>query len=156
MAQQHQFDGRLAWSGGVTRDGDRLKLDRRFRIHFDGKAAIEGSGPSVFNGDDSRHNPETLMVASLMSCHHLTYLAVCERAGIALATYQDHATGTLAIKDGKMRMVEVVLRPQVTITDAAQLQQATELHAKAHANCFMSNSVNFPVRVEPDVKLAAQ
>jgi organic hydroperoxide reductase OsmC/OhrA len=44
-----------------------------------------------------------------------------------------------------------VLRPQVKIADASQLERATALHAKAHANCFMSNSVNFEVRIEPEV-----
>ena len=60
-------------------------------------------------------------------------------------------TGTLAIRDGKMRMVEIVLWPQVRIADAAQMEQARELHAKAHANCFMSNSVNFEVKVQATV-----
>lgn len=50
-----------------------------------------------------------------------------------------------------MRMVEVLLRPQVRVTDAANVERAIELHAKARANCFMSNSVNFEVKVEPKV-----
>jgi len=87
----------------------------------------------------------------VMACHHLTYLAVCERAGVEVLEYRDSATGTLAIKDGKMRMVEVVLWPQVRIADPAQLEQARELHAKAHANCFITNSVNFEVKVQPTV-----
>jgi organic hydroperoxide reductase OsmC/OhrA len=91
------------------------------------------------------------MVSSLMACHHLTYLAVCERAGVRVLEYKDSGTGTLAMKDGKMRMVEVVLWPQVRIADPAQLDLARELHAKAHANCFMSNSVNFEVKVQPAV-----
>jgi len=152
VAQQHVFEGTLHWSGGSYQDErGKLKLARAFAVRFKDKPAIEGSSPAVFNGDDSRHNPETLMVASLMSCHHLTYLAVCERANIALLEYNDSATGTLAIKDGKMRMVEIVLWPQVRIANAAQLDQARELHAKAHANCFMSNSVNFEVKVQPTV-----
>jgi organic hydroperoxide reductase OsmC/OhrA len=105
----------------------------------------------VFNGDDRRHNPETLMVSSLMACHHLTYLAVCERAGVKLLAYDDTGIGTLAIKDGKMRMVEVLLRPRVVVADAAQVERALALHDKAHAHCFMSNSVNFEVRVQPEV-----
>jgi len=152
VAQQHVFEGTLHWSGGSHQDEHgKLKLARAFAVRFKDKPAIEGSSPAVFNGDDSRHNPETLMVASLMSCHHLTYLAVCERANIALLEYNDSATGTLAIKDGKMRMVEIVLWPQVRIANATQLEQARELHAKAHANCFMSNSVNFEVKVQPTV-----
>ena len=152
MSNQHVFEGTLHWSGGSRQDEHgKLKLARAFAVRFKDKPAIEGSSPAVFNGDDSRHNPETLMVASLMSCHHLTYLAVCERANIELLEYNDSATGTLAIKDGKMRMVEIVLWPQVRIANVAQLEQARELHAKAHANCFMSNSVNFEVKVQPTV-----
>ena len=152
MAQQHVFEGTLHWSGGSHQDEHgKLKLARAFAVRFKDKPAIEGSSPAVFNGDDSRHNPETLMVASLMACHHLTYLSVCERAGIRVLEYRDSGTGTLAMKDGKMRMVEVQLAPQVRIADAAQLEQARELHAKAHAHCFMSNSVNFEVKVDPAV-----
>jgi len=55
------------------------------------------------------------------------------------------------MRDGKMRMVEVVLRPQVKVADAAQVERARALHEKAHAHCFISNSVNFEVRVEPTV-----
>jgi organic hydroperoxide reductase OsmC/OhrA len=153
MAQSHQFEGRLHWTGAdrvATKDGKPV-LPRAFTIEFDGKAPLAGSSPSVFNGDDAFHNPETLMVSSLMACHHLTYLAVCERAGIALASYSDRGSGTLAIKDGRMRMVEVVLRPRVKVADAAQIERAQSLHAKAHEHCFMSNSVNFEVRLEPEV-----
>lgn len=152
MPQQHLFNGELHWTGQATEDEQgKLKLERSYLIRFAGKAPIEGSSPAVFRGDDSRHNPETLMVSSLMACHHLTYLSVCERAGVRVLEYRDSATGTLAMKDGKMRMVEVVLWPQVRVSDPAQVEHARELHAKAHAHCFMSNSVNFEVRVEPAV-----
>jgi peroxiredoxin-like protein len=152
MSQQYTYQGQLSWTGAaVEHEPGKLKLTRSFVLRFGGKAPIEGSSPAVFNGDDSKHNPETLMVSSLMSCHHLTYLAVCEKAGIRILEYKDSATGTLAIKDGKMRMVEIVLWPQVRVDDAGHIDKARELHAKAHANCFMSNSVNFEVKVEPTV-----
>lgn len=151
MSHEHLFEGDLHWTGQATRADGKLKLERSFTIEFPGKAPLAGSSPAVFNGDESRHNPETLMVSSLMACHHLTYLAVCERSGIGIVSYTDHGTGTLAIKDGKMRMIGVVLRPQVRITDPAQVERALALHEKAHSNCFMSNSVNFDVRIEPTV-----
>ncbi len=154
MSQSHLFEGALHWTGTAAQANGKLQLPRAFTISFAGKPPLAGSSPSVFNGDDRQHNPETLMVSSLMACHHLTYLAVCERAGVALLAYDDAATGTLAIKDGKMRMVEVLLRPRVVVADAAQVERALELHDKAHAHCFMSNSVNFEVRVQPEVTAA--
>lgn len=151
MSAEHVFEGGLRWTGVATEAEGKLRLERRFVVEFPGKAAIEGSSPAVFKGDEGLHNPETLMVASLMACHHLTYVVVCEASGVKLVSYTDRGRGKLAIKDGKMRMVEVVLRTQVKIADASQLERATALHAKAHANCFMSNSVNFEVRIEPEV-----
>jgi organic hydroperoxide reductase OsmC/OhrA len=152
MSHQHLFSGELHWTGTPGEDEHgKLKLGRAFVLRFEGKAPLEGSSPAVFRGDDSKHNPETLMVSSLAACHHLTYLSVCERAGVRVLEYSDNASGTLALKDGRMRMVEVRLSPQVRIADAAQIEHARELHAKAHAHCFMSNSVNFEVRVEPAV-----
>jgi organic hydroperoxide reductase OsmC/OhrA len=151
MAHEHLFEGSLRWTGHATEAEGKLRLERSFVIEFPGKSPLAGSSPEVFHGDNRRHNPETLMVSSLMACHHLTYLAVCERSDIRIAAYADHGVGRLAIRDGKMRMIEVVLRPQVKVADAANVERAHALHEKAHANCFMSNSVNFEVRVEPTV-----
>ncbi len=152
MSHTHLFEGTLQWTGRPGEDEHgKLKLERAFTIRFDGVAPVEGSSPSFFRGDDRFHNPETLMVSSLMACHHLTYLAVCERAGVRVLEYRDRGVGTLAMKDGRIRMVDVTLAPQVRVADAAHLEQARELHGKAHAHCFMSNSVNFEVRVEPTV-----
>jgi organic hydroperoxide reductase OsmC/OhrA len=151
MTQEHVFEGDLRWTGAATQADGRLKLERRYVIEFDAKAPLHGSSPTVFSGDDAHHNPETLMVSSLMACHHLTYLAVCERSGVRIVEYADHGSGRLAMRDGRMRMVEIVLRPQVKVADPAQVERALALHDKAHANCFMTNSVNFEVRVEPTV-----
>jgi organic hydroperoxide reductase OsmC/OhrA len=152
MAREHTFEGSLHWAGGATTDEHgNVKLPRAFVIRFKDKAPIEGSAPAVFMGDDTRHNPESLMVASLMSCHHLTYLALAERAGIKILEYTDNATGTLAFKDGRTRMTEIVLWPHVRVADALRVDRARDLHAAAHDKCFMSSSVNFTVRVEPTV-----
>lgn len=155
MSQDPVFAGALVWTGAATQRDGALALGRRYTLEFPGKAPIEGASPAAFKGDDAFHNPETLMVASLAACHHLTYLAVCERAGIALAAYTDLPAGRLGMKDGKMRMVEVVLRPRVVVQDASQVDTARAAHDKAHAHCFMANSVNFEVRVEPEIVAAA-
>lgn len=152
MSQQHVFEGELTWTGRAATVDGKLKLEREFLLEFVGKAPIAGSSPAVFKGSDDKHNPETLMLSSLVACHHLTYLALAERAGIALVSYTDHARGTLAMRDGKMRYVDVVLQPLIKIADPTQRDRALALHETAHANCFMANSVNFEVRIEPKVE----
>jgi organic hydroperoxide reductase OsmC/OhrA len=152
MQREHVFTGRLDWTGTARHDAQgALELPRRYLIEFDGIAPLEGSSPPVFRGEADKHNPETLLVSSLMACHHLTYLALCEKARITLLAYRDTASGKLALRDGKMRFVDVLLQPVVQVADAAQVQSALRLHERAHENCSISNSVNFSVRVEPQV-----
>ena len=151
MGLSHLFEGTLIWTGQASQADGKLKLDREYLIEFRDKAPLPGSSPAVFKGDESKHNPETLMVSSLMACHHLTYVSMCERAGIAMTGYEDRAVGALERKDGKIRMVKVTLHPRVRVRDAGQLEQAKALHQNAHEDCFMANSVNFEVLVQAEV-----
>lgn len=150
MANEHLFEGSLHWDGQPPdRAWDYASLHRGTRIEFEGGASITASAPSVFHGDDRQPNPETLMMASLMQCHFLTFMAVAIKAGVRVTGYADRASGRLGMKDGKMRFVEVVLHPRVTLGEPLDAAALGALHDKAHRNCFMSNSVNFEVRVDP-------
>ena len=152
MAHEHHYAARLIWTGaerGPTTD--YRSYSREYRVEIEGKPPLMGSADPTFRGDPGRHNPEDLLVASLSACHMLTYLAECARAGIEVVAYEDQASGKMAFKDRKMRFVEVTLAPNVTIA-AGDLEQATALHAKAHADCFIASSVNFPVLHTPTVR----
>jgi organic hydroperoxide reductase OsmC/OhrA len=41
----------------------------------------------------------------------------------------------------------------VTITSTDKVQLAEHLHEKAHKFCFIANSVNFPITVEPRIEV---
>ena len=154
MAHEHHFAARLVWTGaehGPTRDYQ--SYSREYRVEVEGKPPLIGSAHPAFQGDPGKHNPEDLLVAALAACHMLSYLALCTRAGIEVVAYQDQASGMMAIKERKMRFVEVTLAPHVTIA-AGDLEQARALHEKAHEACFIANSVNFPVLTMPTVTRA--
>jgi organic hydroperoxide reductase OsmC/OhrA len=151
MAKQHHFAAHLVWTGaaaGPTRTYEGYA--RAWRAEVEGRPALDGSADPVFRGDPAKHNPEDLLVVALSACHMLTYLALCARAGIEVNAYEDQAGGTMALNDGKLRFVEVTLAPKVVIA-AGDLERAQALHAQAHAECFIANSVNFPVRNRPTV-----
>ena len=158
MAQSHQHHYRatLIWTGaaqGPTTSYD--SYSRAYRIEIPGKPPLVGSSDPAFRGDPALWNPEDMLVAALSSCHALSYLALCARVRIPVIAYRDEATGLMDMKDGKIRFIEVVLHPQVTITAGADRDKAESLHHKAHDLCFIANSVNFPVRNEPQVAVAA-
>lgn len=149
MSAEHVFQGSLRWEGQAPdQASDYANVHRRTRLEFDGGAALTASAPSIFHGDDREPNPETLMMASLMQCHFLTFLAVAIKSGFRVTAYSDRASGRLGMKDGKMRFVEVMLQPEVTFSETVDAARLATLHEKAHRNCFMSNSVNFDVVIQ--------
>lgn len=150
--EEPTFEGSLSWDGQpADQPFDYDHYNRATTLEFAGGARIDASSPSVYKGDDRRANPETLMLGSLMQCHFLTFMSIAAKSRLPVAEYSDRASGRLAMKDGKMRYVEVTLRPRVRFADPAHAERLAALHEKAHGHCFMSNSVNFPVRVEPDL-----
>jgi len=150
--KKHRYDVRTIWSAGDA--GPPKGLDgfsRTHRIEIAGKRAIEATSDPSFHGDPTLHNPEDLLVASLSSCHMLWYLVLCVARRIPILAYEDEAYGIMAETPRPGRFVEVVLRPKVTVGKGADLALAAKLHERAHAECFVANSVNFPVRHEASI-----
>ena len=145
----HVYAASLRWTGAAHGATTSYRsYSREYTIEINGKPDLQGSADPDFRGDASRYNPEDLLVAALSACHLLSYLAECALAGVAVVAYEDEARGEMTTIDGVIRFREVVLRPKVAIADAARVDEAKALHEKAHAVCFIANSVNFPVRHE--------
>ena len=152
----HAYAVTVRWTGnrGSGTSGYR-DYGREHVVEADGKAALAGSADAAFRGDASCWNPEELLVASLSTCHQLWYLHLCAVAGVVVTAYEDRATGTMVEDaDGGGRFTEVVLHPHVTLARGDE-STALSLHEQAHAQCFIANSVNFPVRCEPCVLVGA-
>ncbi len=155
-SQQHEFACQLVWTGAMQ--GGTTSYDhysRECRVDFEGKPSLCGTSAPAFRGDPSLTNPEDLLVASLSMCHFLTYVALCARKGVTVVAYEDDANGVMKRVGRTFRFTDVLLRPRVTIAAGSDPETARSLHDRAHQECFISNSVNFPVRHEPVITVAA-
>ncbi len=132
--------------------------NRAHEIAFkDGKIVLPASSAPAFRGDPGRVDPEEAYVASLASCHMLTFLAICARKRLTVESYDDDASGALEKgENGKLWMAQVTLRPRVTFAAGASVsaEQLSELHHRAHAECFIANSVRTSVTVAGPVEIA--
>lgn len=129
----------VAWNGGEA--GDARAHDVLL-----GAQTLPSSSALELGGDDTKSNPESLLVAALSSCHMLWFLALARKKGFEVASYEDDADGTL---DGKA-FSGATLRPRVRWAGDPPPPEAIEaLHHRAHELCFIANSVEFPVEVEP-------
>ncbi len=153
MSKNHQYFIDLKWTGNREIGTQTYaSYERSYQIQIADKPVLEGSADPAFRGDATKYNPEELLVMALSSCHMLWYLHLCATAGIVVVDYQDKAEGTLKEeKGGEGQFAEVILKPTVRITSSDSLQKALQLHAEASQKCFIANSVNFPVKHQPQV-----
>ena len=151
--KQHSYSTRTEWIGNLGEGTTSYHAySRDHLISAAGRPPLSGSSDPAFRGDASRWNPEDLLVSSLSSCHMLWYLHLCAQAKITVLAYHDNAVGTMAEDaGGGGRFTQVILRPVATLAAGSDAELATALHEEAHRLCFIANSVNFPVLIEPVV-----
>ena len=121
---------------------------------FDGGMRIDASAAPGYLGNADFVDPEEAYVASLSSCHMLTFLAVAAREGLVVDRYRDAAVGYMERNaDGRLAVVRVVLNPEVSVAAPAPAPGALEkIHEAAHRECFIANSVRTTVIVEGSVR----
>ena len=146
----HEYRATTIWrrtSADFTYD----TYNRAHEVKFGGGEVVPWSSAPEFKGEADRVNPEEAYVASLSTCHMLTFLAIATRKRFVVDSYTDEASGVMERTEGGKFWVSVVtLRPKVTFSGARQpsAQEISDLHHSAHENCFIANSVRSEIRVD--------
>lgn len=131
---------------------------RRHLISFDGGAILAGSSsPAVVPApmsDPAAADPEELLVASAASCHMLWFLDLARAAGLDIVAYHDAAEGEMGrIAPGRIGMVKIILRPAIAFAGPAPDPAALDrLHHEAHERCFIANTLNCEIVIEPPAR----
>jgi len=131
------------------------RYSREHTWEFDGGAVIQASpAPSVVPvplSNPAFVDPEEALVASLSSCHMLTFLFVAGRKGFLVESYRDEAVGHMAKNEKGVPWVSsVVLHPEIVFSgdNRPKKEDLDTLHHLAHEQCFIANSVKTVVTVE--------
>jgi organic hydroperoxide reductase OsmC/OhrA len=152
----HTYDVTVTWTGNRGEGTTGIRdYDRDLVVSADGPEDIAASSDPDYLGDPKRWNPEQLFTASISQCHMLWYLGICSRAGVVVHEYSDEAVGTMVSgPDHHARFTEVVLRPRIVVGAEDQVDKALALHERAHEFCFIAQSVNFEVKIEPVISVS--
>src|SRR4029079_10800090 len=148
-----QNKGKIEGKGWTPQYG----LGKSSRVHtwsFDGGLTVPASAaPGVVPApfvDPAGIDPEEAFVASISSCHMLTYLHVARRAGFQIESYVDEAVGDMAKNDkGIPWVATVTLNPQIVYVGDKRPspQERGQLTHKAHDGGYVSQSVKSDVKV---------
>ncbi len=155
--KRHYYKSSSLWTGNHgSGTASYEEYGRDFEVHIEGKERLLGSSDPHFRGDGTRWNPEDMMVAAVSNCHMLWYLHLCAVAGVIVMTYKDDAQGVMVEKGNGGYFESVTLRPKITITADSPLDIARKLHEDAHELCFIANSVNFEIVIDPEIVKQAE
>jgi organic hydroperoxide reductase OsmC/OhrA len=140
------------------RSGPDFLKGRYSREHtwsFDGGVTVPASpAPSVMPvpwSNPAHVDPEEAFVASVASCHMLTFLFLAARAGYEVESYRDEAVGIMTKNERGVPWVSLItLRPVIAYGGEKRPDAAVvaDLHHRAHEQCFIANSVKTEVKVE--------
>ncbi len=116
---------------------------------FSDDIELSASAAPDFLGNPDLVDPEQAFVASLSSCHMLTFLALAAFKKLTIDSYTDNAVGFLEKNaDGKSAITRVELAPEIVFGgDAPSEEDLNAMHDKAHKECFIANSVLTKVTV---------
>src|SRR5215472_15857323 len=102
----------LKWERG----GAEFSYQRYPRDHswsFDGGHTMTAKAAPAYLGNPANVDPEEAFVASLASCHMLTFLSIACKKKFVLDSYEDEAVGHMEKNaDGKLAITRVELRPK--------------------------------------------
>jgi organic hydroperoxide reductase OsmC/OhrA len=130
------------------------RYSREHTWTFDGGVIVPASAsPSVVPmpwSNPAHVDPEEAFVASISSCHLLTFLYLAGKQGFQIDSYDDEAIGVITKNEKGMPWISrVTLNPRIAYSGATRPTPADEdrLHHLAHEQCFIANSVKTEVVV---------
>lgn len=129
------------------------RYSREHTWSFDGGLTVPASpSPSVVPAPWSNAanvDPEEAYVASISSCHMLTFLWLAAKRGFVVAHYRDEAVGVITKNArGKAWVSKVTLAPAIEWHEKTPTpEELAELHHGAHEDCFIANSVQTEIVV---------
>ena len=151
----HEYTATVSWQRGSSEPFTDNKYSRAHTWTFDGGVTVPASSsPLSVRLPLSRADavdPEEALVASLSSCHMLTFLYLAAKQGHVIESYDDAAVGIMSKNErGKLFVSRVALRPRIVFSGAKQptAGELDELHHHAHEECYIANSVLAEVVVE--------
>jgi organic hydroperoxide reductase OsmC/OhrA len=143
----------ITWKDTGT-DFMQGRFSRAHSWSFDGGLTVPASAsPSVVRppmSDPAAIDPEEAFVASIASCHMLTFLHLARVAGFQVASYDDAAVGEMTKNERGVPFISAVtLNPRIVYggDKRPSADDLARLHHDAHEQCFIAQSVKTHITV---------
>jgi organic hydroperoxide reductase OsmC/OhrA len=149
---EHRYEARLRWTGSTGLGWDHYDREHIATAPPAQQEVRLTTGEA--QGDPAVLNPEQLVVMAASSCQMLFFLHLASKARIDVVEYEDDASAVMPVDDKPMRLTRITLRPRIVIAGNASEERVTKLVHQAHEYCYVANSLNGEVDLEPRVEFA--
>ncbi|WP_294621421.1 OsmC family protein [uncultured Roseovarius sp.] len=120
------------------------KFSNSHTVQYNREHELQVDAAPDWGGDPENTNPEQALAAALSSCHMMTFLALCAKAGWPVASYHDYAEAHLGKNPkGQMSVTRIDLNPVVRFDTGFTVEQdkLDEMQHRAHRYCFIANTL---------------
>lgn len=129
---------------------DYESYNRRHAWRFDAGIDVPAAASPDYRGEPDCVDPEEAFVASVSSCHMLTFLAIAAKKKLVVDAYEDRAVGHMEKNaQGRVAITRIDLHPRIAFAPGVEVDAETldKMHHAAHEHCFIANSVTTEIVV---------
>ena len=148
----HRYAACCHWSGST---GAGYEAYERAHTGSAAERQLTLTSGDPGRGDPADLNPEQLLVMAASSCQLLWFLHLAAKARIDVIGYEDEAEGEMPEEPSPRRITRIVLRPRIAVRGEAEEERVLKLCERAHHHCYIANSLNSEVVLEPSVRVGA-
>jgi organic hydroperoxide reductase OsmC/OhrA len=141
------YEARVRWQGSTGQGWENYEREHIAHAPPAEPNIVLTTGES--HGDPSHLNPEQLVVMAASSCQLLFFLHLASKARIDVVEYEDDADAEMP----ENRLTRITLRPRIVVTSETTEERVRKLVELAHEHCYIANSLNSEVLIEPRVEL---
>jgi organic hydroperoxide reductase OsmC/OhrA len=145
-----RYETRLSWTGSTGLGWDRYDREHTVTAPPAEQEVRVTTGES--KGDPSVLNPEQLLLMAASSCQMLWFLHLAAKARIDVVAYEDEAVALMPEDEQPVRITEIALRPRIALAGDVSEERVRKLVDTAHEHCFVANSLNSSMSIEPTVE----
>ncbi len=148
------YTAKITWKSDSPEAFAKNQYTRGHMWEFDGGISVPASSSPhsvrVPFSIEKAVDPEEALVASVSSCHMLSFLWVVSQKKFNIESYEDNAVGEMTTSDeGKQWISKITLDPQIVWSGdkVPTAEELAEMHHEAHDICYIANSIKAEIIV---------
>ncbi len=149
--EQHSYNVNVSWT--QDRKGIMCSPELENKETNQSNCLEVATPPEFPGGMPNIWSPEHLFTAAVSSCLMTTFLAIAEYSKLDYVSFKCESKGILEKVDGRFVISEVLLFPEVVITDASKIERTERILEKSEKACLISNSINSKVLMNSKITI---